>query len=117
MYYNIYYNSLFHIFYKLYLKNYSSECKIIKTDKNGFLAEIYKTGEATVINNSDVDKILKDFSAETVFYEEVGDITEIYAFSKKIRYKKSVGGKIVNLHIIKNKTTIKVGSPIIFGSF
>ncbi|MBQ9514042.1 MAG: hypothetical protein IJR66_03585 [Clostridia bacterium] len=102
---------------EVYLKSYSSSCKILKNDERGFLAEIYKTGEATEVNSADAERILKDFSATTVFIEETDGIKEIFAYSKKIRYKKRINGKIINLHIITTKNTVKVGSPIIFGSF
>ena len=103
--------------YELYLKENSSIAKIVNADKYSFPFYFSFKGEACVVKCGDEKKIIGDFNAETVFTEEIKDAVIIYAYSEKIPYEKIVNGKKVNLQIVKRNDVIKVGSPLIYGSF
>lgn len=103
--------------YELYLKENSSIAKIVNADKYSFPFYFSVKGEACVVKCGDEKNIIGDFNAETVFTEEIKDAVIIYAYSEKIPYEKIVNGKKVNLQIVKRNDVIKVGSPLIYGSF
>ena len=103
--------------YELYLKENSSVAEIVNADNYSFPFYVSVKGEACVVKYGDEMKIIGDFNAETVFTEEIKDAVIIYAYSEKIPYEKIVKGKKVNLQIVKRNDVIKVGSPLIYGSF
>ena len=102
--------------YELYLKENSSTSEIVNADNYSFPFYVSVKGEACVVK-CDEKEIIGDFNAEIVFTEETDDAVIIYAYSKKIPYEKIVNGKKVNLQIAKRNDVIKVGSPLIYGSF
>ncbi len=82
--------------------------------------KLYKNvkGESCVVGETaDVDELLTMFNAELKFIEETDGVKSYYAFSKDIKYKKELGGVTVNLQIAVSENMVKIGSPIIFGSF
>ena len=99
--------------------SYSSNARFCLVDDNEYRFVFNKTGESCEIftEESDVKKILSDFSANVVFIEETAEQISYYAYSKKIKYLKIINGKMVNLQISLSNEKIKMGSPIIFGSF
>lgn len=103
--------------YELYLKENSSVAEIVNADNYSFPFYVSVKGEACVVKCGDEKEIIGDFNAETVFTEEIKDAVIIYAYSEKIPYEKIVNGKKVNLQIVKRNDVIKVGSPLIYGSF
>lgn len=103
--------------YELYLKENSSIAGIVNADKYSFPFYVSVKGEACVVKCGDEKEIIGDFNAEIIFTEETDDAVIIYAYSKKIPYEKIVSGKKVNLQIAKRNDVIKVGSPLIYGSF
>lgn len=103
--------------YELYLKENSSVAEIVNADNYSFPFYVSVKGEACVVKCGDEKEIIGDFNAEIIFTEETDDAVIIYAYSKKIPYEKIVSGKKVNLQIAKRNDVIKVGSPLIYGSF
>ena len=103
--------------YELYLKENSSVAEIVNADNYSFPFYVSVKGEACVVKCGDEKEIIGDFNAKIIFTEETDDAVIIYAYSKKIPYEKIVSGKKVNLQIAKRNDVIKVGSPLIYGSF
>ena len=97
----------------------SSKAIFQNVNESQYRFSFNRTGESCEIFTGEinVDKILADFSAEIVFIEETAEQTSYYAYSDKIKYLKILDGKKVNLHISTSSEKIKIGSPIIFGSF
>lgn len=63
------------------------------------------------------EQVLKDFAATHIYSEETAEGTSYYAYSPRIKYKVYINGRVVNIHYFDGKTYIKLGTPIIFGSF
>ncbi len=74
-------------------------------------------GEACTIYDKTAEELFSDFNADVIFIEEIDGGINYYGYSPKIRYTQSINGKIVNLHVFVGKEKIKVGTPIIFGSY
>jgi len=97
----------------------SSSGKIITVSKAEYPFSVGVKGESFQVKIKDfnLEKTLNDFSAKVLFTESIEDGVSYYAYSPKIRYKKQIKNKTVNMQIHFAKTTVTVGSPIIFGSF
>lgn len=68
-------------------------------------------------DEKDIKYILKRLSA-TIKRKEVFDEFELfYAYSPKFYSYITIDNKKINVQIAKNKNTITVGTPIIFGSY
>ena len=105
--------------YEVYLGSYSMTDKIEKVDKNGFKFMLGVKGESLTI---DIDEFnLSDFlskmNAKIIFTEELFDVVCYYGYSPKIKYLESMNGKLINIHIAISQQHVKVGCPIIYGSF
>ena len=96
----------------LYAYGYSSNAKRVNEN-------ILHTGESFTLSKGqiDVEKFLQDYSAEILFVEETQEGTSYYAYTKKLNTEKIIKGQKINLHIFIGKSTISVGTPIIYGSF
>ena len=66
---------------------------------------------------TDYEKVLSKFDATVKFTEKVDGVTSLYAYSSKIKTYIIVKGQKINLHIALKNTGMKIGSPLIFGSF
>ena len=99
--------------------SYSSNASFYTVEEREYRFTFNRTGESCEIFTlgRNVQEILSDFSAKTVFIEETAEQTSYYAYSDKIQYLKIINGKKVNLHISVSSEKIKMGSPVIFGSF
>ena len=76
------------------------------------------TGEScTVDERFTITDVITFFKAETVLTERVEDLTITYYYSPKIKYVEIINGKKVNLQICESFNYLKVGSPLIYGSF
>ncbi|MBQ4098190.1 MAG: YwmB family TATA-box binding protein [Clostridia bacterium] len=69
------------------------------------------------LNAFNLKEFLDVYDAETVFIEKTEAGVSYYAYSNKIKYKKIIDGKKINLHINISNDGVTVGSPIIFGGF
>ena len=78
---------------------------------------IVKGESFTAPLNYDYKKLLEELNAKIVMTEDASEGNSYYAYSKKIRYCKTINDKKINLHIFVGKTGITVGTPIIYGSF
>ncbi len=105
--------------HEIYLGSSSSCAEVICVDGKKVKNYLGKSGEAVFIEGDSVsvDNIMHEFDASIVFTEQVENGESYYAYSKSIRYRKTVKGKVVNLQIYKSEKGIKIGSPLIYGSF
>ncbi len=67
--------------------------------------------------NFDLDDFLRDFKAKIKVCENIEGGVNYYAYSRKIPYRQKIYGKTVNLQIFVGEQTVKVGAPMIYGSF
>ena len=104
--------------FELYLGSSSSTAMIVLVDENTFINYKNVCGESFKAekNNFDLENFLQRFNAKIVFTETIEQGISYYAYSNKIKYKKTVRGKLVNLQIFIGDM-VTVGAPIIFGSF
>ncbi len=98
---------------EVYQYKYSSNCQI---SDNLFC--LFKTGESGVLKNGvEIQSVILAFNAKIVFVEQINETENFYCYSPKIKGYTRLKGEKINLHFAKGKTKVKVGSPIIFGSF
>ena len=64
-----------------------------------------------------LDDFLSEFHAKRVFSESFDGKVSVYAYSPKLKYKQVLRGKTINLHVVVSDQVVKVGSPIIYGSY
>ena len=105
--------------FEIYLSEGSSLSQVVVVSKQDFVLYGDVKGESCVIlkNEFSVGDFFADFNAKILFSEMVEEGVSYYGYSSKIKYAESIDGKRVNLHVFVGKTQIKVGSPIIYGSF
>ena len=108
--------------FEVYLVSNSSNAEIVSLDKNEVSLCFSKVGEACLLEEKlDVNEILLRFNAKLVFTEEIDGEgykgTCYYAYTEEIRYEKIIDGKKINLHIYSCEEYVKVGTPLIYGSF
>ena len=100
---------------------YSSFCSsepILCKGKLSYAKNLIRCGEGFYAEKDfDVDGFLLEFSAKTVYIENLKDAVSVYAYSPKIKNFVILFGERVNLHISVGEETIKVATPVIFGSF
>ena len=105
--------------YEIYLENYSSSADIVTlSDINTYKALSNISGESCRVGGHvTINDIFNRFNAQLVLVENHEGGTSYYAYAQIIKYKATLQGKTVNLHVFVGENGIKVGSPIIFGSF
>ena len=105
--------------YEVYLTDFSCSNQIIKADKHNYPFILNVKGESAVLKKEDfnLQSFLNTFSAKLVLEESDENYSCYYAYSPNIKSAKKVKDKTVNLHIAITDDCVKVGSPIIFGSF
>ena len=74
-------------------------------------------GEACEMEKTELEKLFLDFNASLLFSEEIDGGINYYAYSPKIKYRTKINGQTINLHVFLGKDKIKVGTPVIFGSY
>lgn len=87
------------------------------TRKDFFSLNNVKGQAFFVEKNFDVQSFLKKYNAQILFGEEIDGGISYYCYSKLIPYSATVKHKRVNIQIYRKNDGVKVGSPIIFGSF
>ena len=76
------------------------------------------TGESCIVNEKySLEDVIEYFSAEKVFEEKVENLIITYYYSPKIKYVQKVNGKKINLQACVTNNQLKIGTPLIFGSF
>ena len=104
---------------EIYLDDCSNTKAIInlKNDKYPFIFN--KKGESVCIEKQtfDLHTFLLEMRASVIFSEIVDGKTSYYAYSPKIKYMQKVKNRNINLHVVIGENSVKVGSPVIYGSF
>ncbi len=104
--------------YEIYLNDSSSNAQIISISRENVKFYPNKTGEAVCIDGLlNVNKILRQLNARVILIEEINEGTCYYAFSPNVKYRKLLKGKTVNVQIFVGVDRVKIGTPIIYGSF
>jgi len=104
---------------EVYMGSSSSLAQIEKVDLFSFVLLKGVKGESVELDYSEFNlkKLLKEFRATLKFTERTEGGVSYYAYSPKIPYEKIINGKTINLHVFVSSARVKVGAPIIFGSF
>ena len=102
--------------YELYLTAGSFGDNIAYATDKDFKDYTKIKGESCFVAVS-YEQVLKDFAATHIYSEETAEGTSYYAYSPRIKYKVCIDGEAVNIHYFAGKTHVKLGTPIIFGSF
>ncbi len=97
----------------------SSTASFINLGKKEFKFKSGIKSESFNLNADDFNltDFLSVYDAETICIEKTEAGVSYYAYSNKIKYKKIIDGKEINLHINISNDSVTVGSPIIFGGF
>ncbi len=105
--------------FNLYLVNPSSMAKIITATRFDYPRYTDIKGESCTVKDKTLtaEDIFNEYNATLVFTETVANTVNYYGYSNEIKYRKTLGDKIVNIHISVSENGVTVGSPIIFGSF
>ena len=105
--------------YEVYLKSYSDERAVKKVDKQDFMFLIGVKGESYTISNNDfcLEQFLSDLNAKVIFTENLPNMVSYYGYSPNIKYLQMVKSNLINIHIAVSKSCVKVGFPMIYGSF
>ena len=100
-----------------YIGSASSDCLIVKVSgEEGFYKLSDVEGEcASGLGREDVLAEIERLGARPVSCESAAGTVSYYYYSKSIPRYKSIGGKKVNLHIVYDGNTYKMGTPLIFG--
>ncbi|MBO7149581.1 MAG: hypothetical protein J6V71_01680 [Clostridia bacterium] len=105
--------------YEVYLENSSNSQSIINVNIRDFALIFNKKGESVYIENKgfELHNFLCEMKANLLFIEEIDGKVSYYAYSPKLKYMQRVKSHNVNLHVVVGESMVKVGSPIIYGSF
>lgn len=104
--------------FELYLKKGSFDSYITTVGIEDYRLSGDVEGEGcTVKEGITAEEIMRAFSATVVFGEETEDGISYYCYSENIRYRENLKGKEVNLQIFESSRGIKIGAPLIYGSF
>ena len=105
--------------YEVYLDDCSNSKAILNLNKTGFEMIFGKKGESVCIEKQtfNLHIFLVTMQANLIFSEEIDGKISYYAYSPKLKYMQTIRNQNVNLHIVVSRNSVKVGSPIIYGSF
>ena len=105
--------------FELYLNSPSSSANIVTANAVTFIKYKNVCGESFNVdkNEFDLQKFLSDFCASLIYTEELEHGVSYYLYSKKIKYRTTLFGSIINLHVFVSDSSITIGSPLILGSF
>lgn len=104
--------------FEVYRFSSSSNAIIISIRKEDMKYILNKTGEGCFLTeNIEVDEILSMLSAKVVFTENTENGTSYYAYCGNIKMSKIINNKQINVQIHKSEQGIKIGTPLIYGSF
>ncbi len=105
--------------YEVYFKNYSQSNQLQTIDKSQFKFVLGVKGESFTIDVKDfcLEDFLTKIDGDICFIENLENVVCYYGYSKKVKYLEMINGKIINVHIAISKSYVKVGFPIIYGSF
>lgn len=102
---------------EIYLSPYTSTPLTVDRITQGLT--FIKYGEACELEkeNFDIDDFLSEYDAKIIFSESFDGKLSVYAYSPKLKFKQIIKGKTVNLQVVVSENIVKVGSPIIYGSY
>ena len=105
--------------YEVYFKSYSQSSWLKTIDKNQFKLVLGIKGESFTIDINDfcLEEFLSQIDGDICFIESLENVVCYYGYSKKVKYLEMINGKIINVHIAISKNYVKIGFPIIYGSF
>ncbi len=101
----------------VYTCSYSSNAIGKSIEKNKVIFQPNFTGVSFMIDSNSVDVIMKEFSLKLIKTEKINEGESRYYYSKKIPVYKMIDNKKVNVHIFYSHSFVKVGIPLIYGSF
>ena len=102
-----------------YYKNGSHGAIKLVDKKNGLL-NFNKKGEAYLLSEYlDACTVLDYYGAKVISIEESAWGVSVYAYSEEIKYIKEINDKKINVHLHYDKSNgqVKIGFPMIYGSF
>lgn len=105
--------------YEIYSMANGSNAKIECANSNSYYTFALKYGESCSLSASEFcqKRFLNQYNARLIFTEQASHGTSVYAYSPQIKYCAYIKGEKVNLHFFIGEQAVKVGSPIIFGSY
>jgi len=105
--------------YEIYLENYSTTEQIKKVKKEDYKFILGVKGESFSLKNENfcLDEFVKELDLHIVYEENLGEVVCYYGYSKKVKYLESIDGNLINVHIAVRNECVKIGFPIIYGSF
>ena len=97
----------------------SSSAKLVRVTalESLFINNIQGESFKVEVDKFDFNNFIKEFNASVVLVEKTEQGVGYYAYSPTIRYKESIKGRTVNLHIFIAEKEVTVGTPIIYGGF
>ena len=103
----------------LYLGNSSSACQMATIDVKDYYKYTGVCGESVVVQKQgfNLTSLLKKYGASVIFSEQIAEGENYYCYSPKLKYRRVLNGKIINLHVFVGESSVSMGSPMIFGSF
>lgn len=104
---------------EIYQQSNSSCSEIHTTTKTSNCTFTMRYGEGCVVDKdcADYQQILDRYNAQIVFIERTEFGTSYYAFSKSIPYSTCFKKQKINLQVFVGESYIKLGTPIIYGSY
>lgn len=105
--------------YEIYLDDCSNSNAIVSIKQGDYPFIFNKKGESVCIEKQtfELHSFLLEMKARLIFSEQIDGKICYYAYSPKIKYIESVKNQNINLQIVVSDVVVKVGSPIIYGSF
>ena len=105
--------------FEVYATSNGSDGVIYDVCKDEYPLITLKYGEACVLPLEEglEERLLSTFNAKVVFCENTQFGKSIYAFSPDVKYSKQIKGLKVNLQIFIGESNVKIGSPLIYGSY
>lgn len=105
--------------FELYSKSVSSRAEIVAADDACYRAELLRTGEKITLTGGEeeLEKLIESLDVKIVYIEKTEFGTSYYGYSEKLKYRKTVGERVVNFHAFKGESEIVVATPVIFGGY
>lgn len=105
--------------FEVYLTNYSHSQMQMQVSSNEYLFVNGIKGESCVVEQADfcLQDFLYKMNGKIIFEQILGECHNYYCYSPSIKYCQVINGKRINLHVSIRQEAVKVGSPLIYGSF
>ena len=105
--------------FTVYCFSHSSNAQAVTVSDFSARFILSKTGESFSVKKGNLspEEIFSRYSAVVIKTEETSEGISYFAFSSKIRYKKTVDGKTFNIQVFVGEKTVTVGTPMIYGSY